>query len=306
MSTNELLSMVNNGRIFVMINRCKICGSDNTKIINRVTFYKLFRCSDCRVIFIFPQPPLSKIELNNLQKYDSQSTIIQYLNIQDIFLRKAKSCVTILKKYKSSGYLLDVGCSFGFYLRVFNQKGYKTLGIDISKKAHQYINSNLNLKSVIGKFETYKFTNHIFDIITMFDVIEHFSSPEKIILKAKRILKKDGILIIQTPNFDSIMSRLTGKKWFWLLLPQHLFLFSVSTLRILLKNNGFKILKMSTWDDHHEFASNILGLFGIYYWGKTGLLHRILVKFKYALIPLSYLWNIFFLGGEILVYAQKE
>lgn len=301
-----MLRILNNGRIFAMTINCKLCTSRKVKIINRVSEYKLLRCLDCQVVFISPQPKLSKVELNNLERYDSGSSISQYFNVQEIFSQRAKACVTILKKYKNSGYLLDVGCSFGFYLRVFNQAGYKTFGIDISKVAIQYINSRLNLKSVVGKFDTYKFPNNKFDIITMFDVFEHFSNPKEIILKTKRILKKDGIIVIQTPNFNSIMSGLTGKKWFWLLVPPHLFLYSINTLRFFLKNNGFKILYISTWDDHHEFMSNILSLFGINYWGKTSLLHRILVKFKYPLIPLSYLWNIFFLGGEILIYAQKE
>ncbi len=297
---------MNNVRISSMIVKCGLCDSYKSKKISRIDRYKLFKCIVCQVIFVYPQPNLSRTKEYNLALYDSKESIEQYFKMQNIFYRRAENCISILNKYKSTGYLLEVGCSFGFYLQTFEKNGYRTVGIDISSKAVEYITSRLGLNAVTGRFDTFKFNDNIYDIITMFDVIEHFPNPKKIIIRAKKILKKDGILIIQTPNFSSIMSKLTRLNWVWLLVPQHLFLYSINPIKYLLVKNGFKILHISTWDDCHEFINNILMTVGIKYKGKTALLHRILIKMKYILIPFSIIWNNLYLGGEILVYAKKE
>lgn len=282
---------------------CSVCNTKKQKIIRKIDNYKLIRCANCRVVFLSPKPN-SQIE-NNLRKYESTESIQSYIKMKSLLSDRAENCVKKLKIYKSKGELLDVGCSYGYYLQIFKKYGYTIKGIDISEKAIDYIVKRKNIKALVGSFETYHFDNNSFDIITMFDVLEHFSDPVKIINKVKKLLKKNGIVIIQTPNFDSLMSKITGKKWFWLLVPQHIFLYSITSLQYLLTKNGFRILYLKTWDDHHEFTSNLLSLFGINYWGRTKLLHRILVKFKKIVVIFSYLWNIFNLGGEIIIYAQK-
>lgn len=289
-----------------MIIKCKICKSTDIVKINKVLTFKLLRCLKCQVVFIFPQPRKSSVEKNNLQIYDSECSAKQYFNMQKIFHRRAETSISILKKYIKKGEILDVGCNYGFYLQSFKKEGYNTCGIDISKNVAEYNKTKMGIKTIVGKFDTYNFKDKNFDIITMFDVLEHFSDPQEVIDKVKKNLKNNGVIIIQTPNFQSIMSRITGLKWSWLLIPQHQFIFSIKTLKILLKNNGFKVLYISTWDDLHEFINNILLIFGIKSSGKSELIHRILVKIKYVLFPISILWNSYNLGGEILIYAQKE
>ena len=133
-----------------MQKRCKLCGSDNTKINNKIGEHELIRCLNCRIIFLLPQPKLSKARYHNLIKYESIDSIKSYFNMHEIFIKRAKKCIKILRKYKSSGKILDVGCSFGFYLQVFQKSGFKTKGIDLSEKAIKYINTKLKLKGCNG------------------------------------------------------------------------------------------------------------------------------------------------------------
>lgn len=285
---------------------CKICNTNNYQHVYRITRYNLYRCLNCQIVFVRPQPNLKKLEANNVEKYNTEENEKVYLSMQNIFKDRADKCIKILRQLRNGGKLLDIGCSYGFYLDAFRKNGYKAEGLEVSDRAIKYARNILNLKVIDGTLDNRSFKKEEFDVVTLFDVLEHFPDPQKSISQIRKIIKKGGIVIIQTPNYDSLISRLTSTKWFWLLIPQHLFLYSINTLKYFLKNNGFKVLRVSTWDDYHEFVSNLLSLVGINYWGKTSFLHRILVKFKYPLRPLSYLWNIFFLGGEILVYAQKE
>lgn len=289
-----------------MKNSCNICSKETFQVIYKINQYTLYRCVECQVVFIKPQPNKQLLNENNKYKYNTVENEKVYLSLQNLFESRAKKCIKEIKQYKNGGKLLDVGSSYGFYLKTFKFAGYKVTGIELSNRAVLYSRNILKLNTIKDNFEKHIFKYIKFDVITLFDVIEHFSDPQKSITKIKKILKKDGIIVIQTPNYDSLISKITSSRWYWLLVPQHLFLYSIKTLKFFLKNNGFKILHITTWDDHYEFVSNILSIFGINYWGKTSILHRFLVKIKYALIPISYLWNIFFLGGEIIVYAQKE
>lgn len=285
---------------------CLICHSKSQKVVHKWDKFDQYQCLFCKTNCICPQPKENLIEFNNLEMYDSEFSKQVYFNIQNILTQRAELCVSNLLKYKMSGKILDIGCSYGFYLNVFKNNGFSPLGIDISRSAIKYLKKSLKLNGIVGQFDNHYFSKKSFDIITMIDSIEHFSNPRKILLKSKEILKKEGIIVIQTPNIESFISKLTGKKWFWLLPSQHLYLFSVKSLKMLLEQTGFKILEVSTWDDYHEFMSNLLFLIGIKYSGKTAILHRLLVKIKYFLTPFSYIWNIFLQGGEILIYAQKE
>lgn len=289
-----------------MDKKCIICGCLNKKINYKWDQFTHYKCLLCGIISLFPQPKASSIESHNLSRYESKKSKQAYFNMRDIMFKRAELSVTDILRFKSNGKLLDVGCSYGFYLKVFQKYGFSTLGIDISKSAIKYLGRVFKLNGIVGEFSCHYFQSKSFEVITMFDTFEHFSNPKAVLLKSNKILKKNGLIVIQTPNIDSIISKLTGRNWFWLLPPEHLYLFSFKSLKLLLDKTGFKVLKISTWDDHHEFMSNLLYIIGIKYWGKTAVLHRILVKLKYALIPISYFWNIFFLGGEFLIYAQKE
>lgn len=285
---------------------CKICCSKNLKAINRFGKHKLSRCQECKVVFLSPRPKQTDITFHNLRKYEATQNVKAYFNMRNELTLRAQKSIQVLAKYKSYGQLLDVGCSYGFYLKTFTQNGYRAVGIDISKRAARYVKEKLKLNVIYGRFEDYRFKKESFDIITLFDVFEHFSNPVKILGKIRKILKKDGIVVIQTPNYDSLMSRLTGIDWFWLLIPHHVFLYSPNSLKIFLEKKGFRILKITTWDDFTEIINNILFKLRINNVGKTKLIYTILSKSMTAFSPLSLIWSNLFMGGEILVYAQKK
>lgn len=286
--------------------RCKLCKSSKVKIVNCIHRFNLHRCVNCDVSFIFPQPSQDSIDKYNKSQYETNNSEIAYFNKRQELITRAEKCGEILSKYKTTGNLLDVGCSYGFYLQVFKQKGYNAVGIDTSKKALDYAKRQLKLKVLESSFETYHFNPKSWDIITLFDVLEHFPNPKMIIEKIHSTLKENGIVVIQTPNFKSIMSILTGWNWFWLLIPQHLFLYSAKSLKLLLETNKFRVLEINTWDDIKEFTDNILMNIRIRKDGKMRFFYIIFSKILMRVLPfLTFLWNKKYLGGEIIIYAQK-
>lgn len=144
-----------------------------------------------------------------------------------------------LRELASLGYktgkLLDLGCAFGFFLTKAEKIGFETYGIDISKLAIKKADKNCKAKLYqldISK-EKLPFTSNFFDVVTMFDTLEHLENYIFTLKEDYRVLKKGGILLIQVP---------TGTRW--VTDPTHLNYFTTQSLKKILERLGFKILKL--------------------------------------------------------------
>ena len=105
--------------------------------------------------------------------------------------------VKIIRKYKTAGKLLDVGCGPGFFLACV-EKYYDAHGIDISEYAVREAKQRAHtVKLSVGDATDLDYKNDYFDIVTCFDLLEHLPDPELALQEFYRILKNDGILIIR-------------------------------------------------------------------------------------------------------------
>jgi 2-polyprenyl-3-methyl-5-hydroxy-6-metoxy-1,4-benzoquinol methylase len=136
--------------------------------------------------------------------------------------------------------LLDIGCATGNYLSLMKTRGWKVKGIEPSKKACQ-IGKKTGLDIINSDLQNAKI-NDTFDLITMRHVIEHFEDPFSELKKINKLLVKNGILIIATPNVSSWEFKLFNKNWGAFEVPRHLFLFNKQTLSKLLRKTGFKVI----------------------------------------------------------------
>jgi 2-polyprenyl-3-methyl-5-hydroxy-6-metoxy-1,4-benzoquinol methylase len=110
------------------------------------------------------------------------------------------SRLNLVKKYERKGRLLDVGCAYGFFLQGA-RKDFVCYGFDTSRyainKAKKITKVNLRISSAEKKWP---YKNNFFDVITMWDVLEHLKNSESVIKEAKRCLNNKGHLFVQTPN----------------------------------------------------------------------------------------------------------
>jgi SAM-dependent methyltransferase len=114
--------------------------------------------------------------------------------------RFATERVDLLKKFKNAGVLLDFGCGTGWFLE-YARKHYEIAGFEPTESLARFTSDLLKIKV---ESDTTNLQNNTFDIITAFDVIEHVSDPKETFQEFSRLLKKDGILLIYTPNSNSI------------------------------------------------------------------------------------------------------
>jgi 2-polyprenyl-3-methyl-5-hydroxy-6-metoxy-1,4-benzoquinol methylase len=134
-------------------------------------------------------------------------------------------------------------------------RGWEVQGVDISEYAVAHCCETLGLRAVAGDLKEARFPDQWFDVVTLWDVIEHFSNPGGQLKEVHRVLKKDGIILMDTPNEDGLLRwiarmvyRASGGKISYpvrkLYHEFHLSYFTTETLQMLLQKNGFALIHL--------------------------------------------------------------
>jgi SAM-dependent methyltransferase len=153
---------------------------------------------------------------------------------------------------QGEGRLLDFGCGSGSYLWRMHQQGWKVLGVDRSESAVDYVRHELGLPALSGSLPHEELHDGYFDVITMWQSLEHVHAPMEVLRSARRLLAPGGKLIVAVPNIDSLPFRWFGPAWIGLDLPRHLSHFAPGTLTRMLQSTGFRpgpvrMIRRSAW-----------------------------------------------------------
>lgn len=201
---------------------------------------QIVRCNECQLVYTNPMEDMKTL----LKGYDNVVDE-EYLEIEPYRKKLSLTHLKLVERYKNKGNLLDVGCFAGFFLELARQRGWKTSGIEPSRWARK-IAEKKGITIVGTNIETAKIPPKSFDVITLWDVIEHLSDPQKVIQVIHKSLKKDGVVAIGTPNIESILAKILKENYPYLI-RMHIILFSPKTLRKLLEENGFRVITTSTY-----------------------------------------------------------
>lgn len=222
---------------------CPLCDSDRTSYFSTKNNYKLYKCLNCKLLFIYPVPNL--IELYDDSYFKGAEKGFGYVDYdadKEPMTPTFNKYLDLLAKYGAdTGKLLDIGAATGFFLNIAKQKGFDTVGVEFSDfAAKQGRSKGLNI--ITGDLISQNFPSESFDVVTMFDVLEHVPNPKEIIFEVNRILKKDGFLLVNTPDAQSLWARVLGKRWQLIVPPEHINYFSPKNLGDFLSKKGFSVL----------------------------------------------------------------
>jgi 2-polyprenyl-3-methyl-5-hydroxy-6-metoxy-1,4-benzoquinol methylase len=137
------------------------------------------------------------------------------------------------------GKLLDIGCAFGYFLMQAREKGWDIHGLERSSYAVDYAKKSFGLDIQLGTLEKNSYPDNFFQAVTLFDVIEHVSSPTEALRQIHRILAPGGLLVMTTPNESGLLRKLMGKHWFHFKPLEHNYFFSSNSMTQFLKKSGF-------------------------------------------------------------------
>ncbi len=137
--------------------------------------------------------------------------------------------------------LLDVGCYVGIFLEIASQHGWEVWGVEPSLWAAQEARRR-GLHVIAGTLAEADLAPASFDVVTLWDVVEHFTDPKAELVRINRLLKPGGVLCIHTIDIDGLVPRLLGPRWPWLM-EMHLYYFSRRTLAHMLELTGFQTVR---------------------------------------------------------------
>ena len=196
-------------------------------------------CQQCSLTMINPRPRYANILKGYTREY-SQG----YINKKDKKIRRAKRRVRKMKKILPEGRWLDIGCSAGFILSVAKSADYETYGIEIDPLGVKHAREILGLDNIFeGTFEEHHFDDNFFDIITMYDVIEHVQDLNEIVKELKRILSNNGVIEMWTPDIGHWRVPKLLIEWEAIKPSEHLYYFNKKTLSMILHKHGLKIIR---------------------------------------------------------------
>jgi SAM-dependent methyltransferase len=148
--------------------------------------------------------------------------------------------------FRSGGSVLDVGCGHGWYLKILGDRGWNATGVEHDRNAARKGRDLYGVHILEGSLEEQRFPDASFDFVTLRHVFEHVSDPMATLAECRRILKRDGLLAIATPNGRSLASRWFGRSWRGRTPPWHLHLFGPRSLKHTLERARFRVVALRT------------------------------------------------------------
>lgn len=170
---------------------------------------------------------------------------------------------------KTPGRLLEIGCGSGERLARFKELGWRAEGQDIDPKAVAHARERFGLEVHCGDVRALALPGDVFDAIVMNHVIEHMLDPVAVLKECHRLLKRDGVLVLTTPNAGSYGHDCFQSAWLGLDPPRHLHLFSQATLTVMAQRAGFQ--ECRTWTSAARAQSFATGSYEIKRRGRYAL-----------------------------------
>lgn len=238
--------------------QCNVCESGDNKELFYVSERSVVQCLNCGLIYV--ANPMNSEETKEYYEheyytgYNRSAVTSCYGQGESFRIKEAKNRLSTLGHVNS---LLDVGCGMGFFVKTASEIGITAIGIDISQNAVTYGQSQgLDLRQG-DLLYSQDFKNDSFDLITFWASIEHLYHPKETLQKAHQLLKPNGVIVIETGNFDSYFAKIFKNKW-RLVTIDHNFYFSSQTLDNLLRTTGFETFRT----DNDGFMESIITQLG--------------------------------------------
>ncbi len=147
----------------------------------------------------------------------------------------------IVSKFIKPGKVLDVGCAAGFYLKGFEESGWKCLGIEPNETVASYGRKELNLDIITGDLESLQ-TEEKFDLINLIEVIGSFHDLNAAMQKVQTLAKQEGLVLVESWDHSSKVARLFGTNWHEYCPPSVINWFTDETLSELFNYYGFDLV----------------------------------------------------------------
>ena len=230
---------------------CDQCGREVTKSVHNVS--RLVQCIECGLIFVNPRPSFEDLAPQYEQSYFhcAHPTFGGYEDYEgdrnDVlktFARRVESLRSLLPSARPKA--LDVGCATGIFLEAATQAGWDVEGIDISSYAVKQAQEK-GMRARVAELSSAGFADATFDVVTLWDIIEHVTEPTAVLAECERILKPGGILAISTPDAGSPPANVLRGNWLgFRSIDEHLYFFSRDSMKAMLEKVNLEVVRSTS------------------------------------------------------------
>ncbi len=238
---------------------CSLCGRDTWRVRfpptlqhNQEPDLATFRCTSsgygqhaqivqcCYCGYVYANPRWVRDELLQAYAAVQDETYVRERAGRELTFRRHLAALQRYTGAPQGRRLLDVGAYIGVFVEVAREAGWEAIGVEPSQWAVAMARQR-GLPVRQGTQEALAGEAGSFDVVTMWDVIEHLDDPPRELAQARRLLKAGGLIAVHTMDVDSLMARLMGRRWPWLM-EMHIHYFSRRTLAQMLQKAGFEVL----------------------------------------------------------------
>lgn len=287
---------------------CNLCGSsESSPFFSRVDrfsgdVFEFVSCNQCGLIYLSPRPTQSELGgyypsgYEAYNSFESLSVDMQRaLNIQLKFIERFA---------QGRRRLLDVGCATGNFMQVSKLQGWDAHGIELIASAAQIAQEKHGTNVKIGSLETVEYPDRYFNIITLWDVLEHLPDPEGALKHCHNLLVPGGLLIFSIPNLKSFDRYLFGRVWIGWDAPRHFNMFSEITIKRLFELTGFELVERKCLlGGKGTFLLSLDNLVGN---GRMGVIVNKIYPLISALLWPYRQFSYFFKRGPIITFVARK
>ncbi len=240
--------------------KCILCNKDDSRLLVTKKSFNIVKCNICDLVYLNPR--MDEDELASLYNTSEDQTSRSIADSQRYAghdahkIKKFNTAIRLLKKHKKDiNNVFDLGCSTGIFLDLVANQGWTPYGSDLNRNLIEANQKKYGKQIKLQTGNQIDFPDQHFDVITLFDSIEHMPDPLITLKEIMRVMKDDGLVIISTPNvgglfpvFTYAVIAKTFGAWEHPTPPGHVFQFSKCTLLKLLEKSGLESIGVRTYE----------------------------------------------------------
>ena len=239
---------------------CPLCGESKPSepvlegrdfIWRKEGRFPLVSCGGCGLTYQCPRPAPETMRYyyedcysgeaqEEMRRFQVESPVSRLISLYRV--------VTIekVRKLAPGQAVLDVGASYGGFIEYARtRRDIEAHAIDLDPGSIEKFVNKTEVEVTCGDLLEVGYPDERFDVVTLFETLEHVYEPVRTLAEIRRILKPGGLVSVEVPNWDGLMRPLFGASWFPLLLPTHLQHFSRRHLRQCAEKAGLEVV-------HHQ------------------------------------------------------
>jgi len=254
---------------------CPVCFAKSPRLLYEINSFRIARCASCGMIYVDPRirtEDIFDIYRGEYFHHGRQGGYENYELTAPLRIKTFERWYNDLEPYlpDRKEAALDIGCAAGYFLELLRQRGWPCVeGMELNRPMTQDLRRrgfeifDVPLEQFVPKRR--------YQLITLFDVLEHLPDINTDFEKLRAMLDEGGIVALVTPDFSSLQRKLFGRRWFQFKPREHIYYFTPQTLKKIAQNHGFSVafLQASGQFADFDFLQNRLARYRFPMLGKA-------------------------------------